>query len=356
MLNGAFLLPGTEFYVAVGNAGLWPNLTLMPDGEIVAAVYNRPSHGGGCGDVELWVSADRGRIWTKRSVVSDHSENPGYVRMNHAIGLNRQGDLIALVSGYHDKKQRTCLPIQVCITSDSGHTWKRHEINCKDIPFGDIVLGEDEILFGSASYEGKGGVYVYRSKDDGQTWGDRTLIMAEGNETALLRCRNGRWLAAVREGKWRTFPEDRSLFVSTDAPTYLLTSSDEARTWSGRRQMSFPGQHPAHLLELNDGTLILSCGSRIPGLFGVVLRYSTDGGKSWSEQRPLISISETADCGYPSSVQLEDGTIVTAYYFGPKLPHVSPLSHAPSWQHALPWHCRYHTGVARWHLECLTKQ
>ena len=34
-----------ERYVAVDNVCAWPNLTLMPDGAIVAAIFNRPSHG-----------------------------------------------------------------------------------------------------------------------------------------------------------------------------------------------------------------------------------------------------------------------------------------------------------------------
>jgi hypothetical protein len=53
------------------------------------------------------------------------------------------------------------------------------------------------------------------------------------------------------------------------------------------------------------------------------------------------------DCGYPSSVQLEDGSIVTAYYFGPKHPKFAA--------HTLPWHQRYHMGVAKWDLSMLPK-
>ena len=72
--------------------------------------------------------------------------------------------------------------------------------------------------------------------------------------------------------------------------------------------------------------------------------YSDDGGESWSAPFVLISMPGSdwhkTDCGYPSSVQLDDGTIVTAYYFGPK---------KPEWAaHGLPWHQRYHMGVARW--------
>ena len=356
MLNGVYLLPEAEFNVAVDNGGLWPVLTVLPGGEIVAAVYDHPSHGYGNGNIELWASTDGGSLWKRRSTVSDHEQNPGYVRMNHAIGRNKSGDLVALVAGYREERRPPRLPLQVCISNDSGHTWKRHEVDCKDAgAFGNIVLGEDGTL-SAAIYqkdspeEGKDlSAYIYRSKDNGQTWSDRTLIRTRSNETALLRCRNGRWLAAVRLQATIHSTEDM-LYLHTDQPVHLLTSGDEGRTWSTGRQVSFPSQHPGHLLELDNGYLILSCGTRIPGLFGVVLRYSTDGGESWSEQVPLISISEPSDCGYPSSVQLQDGTIVTAFYYGPKVTAEYPLPNAP------PWHCRYHMGVARWRLESLMKR
>ena len=67
MLNGCYLRTGAEFYMAINNKGLWPNLTMLSSGEIGAAVYNQPSHGGGEGDVELWVSRDGGTLWELRS-------------------------------------------------------------------------------------------------------------------------------------------------------------------------------------------------------------------------------------------------------------------------------------------------
>ncbi len=87
MVNGCFLLPGTEFSVSVNNKGLWPNLTVLPNGEIVAVFYDHPNHGFGNGDVEMYVSTDWGCLWTYHSTVSDHHDRPEVVRMNHALGI-----------------------------------------------------------------------------------------------------------------------------------------------------------------------------------------------------------------------------------------------------------------------------
>ncbi len=32
--------------IAIDNVCAWPNLTKMPDGSIVAAIFNQPTHGG----------------------------------------------------------------------------------------------------------------------------------------------------------------------------------------------------------------------------------------------------------------------------------------------------------------------
>ena len=119
-MNGCYLLPDAEFSVAINNKGLWPNLTLLPNGEIAAVTYNHPSHGFGCGNVELWISADQGNSWFFRSVVSDHSEDPALTRMNHGVGLNAKGEIIVLVSGWSEGRRAPILPIQRCLSSDNG--------------------------------------------------------------------------------------------------------------------------------------------------------------------------------------------------------------------------------------------
>jgi hypothetical protein len=92
-----------------------------------------------------------------------------------------------------------------------------------------------------------------------------------------------------------------------------------------------PLQHPAHLLRLRDGRILLTFGIRCKGFFGIGARMSKDDGKSWGAPEFLVNYEAVADGGYPSSVQLEDGTIVTAYY-----------------SHKVPHHHRYHMGVVRW--------
>ena len=86
VLAGSLSLTAAELerYVAVDNVCAWPNLTLLKDGTIVAAIFNHPSHGLAEGDVECWASTDGGRIWKLRGIPAPHE--PGTNRMNVAAG------------------------------------------------------------------------------------------------------------------------------------------------------------------------------------------------------------------------------------------------------------------------------
>ena len=348
-VNGCRLLPGAEFYVAVDNKGLWPNLTRLPNGELTAAVYNHPSHGyGSNSDIQLWVSGDGGRSWALRSQVTDHPENPNAIRMNHAVGLNADGQLVALVSGYQEGQKLPFLPVQCCISNDHGATWDRHLLDLDKVPHGDIFALSDGRLVASmyartSQQPRKYECSVFFSEDGGRSWGNETRV-ADTSETYVVRLRSGVWLAAARTACGDSM--DRVL--PHGSGEVLFRSEDEGKTWSPGKPISPQGQENAYLLELEDGRLLASFTSRIPGLFGVVLRMSDDEGATWGYPVVLISMPgrdwHKTDCGYPSSVQLDDGAVVTAYYFGPK---------KPEWAaHGLPWHQRYHMGVARWDLSC----
>ncbi len=348
-LNGCQMLPGAQFYVAIDNKGLWPNLTKLPNGDLGAAIYNHPSHGyGDNSDVELWISQDAGVSWTFRSKISSHPEEPEGIRMNHATGLNADGELVTLVSGYHKGQKQPFLKLQRCISSDNGKTWDRGLLDLNLIPHGDIFTLPDGRLacpvYKSLSVKPRRSASaVIFSHDGGKTWGEEQVVAEDVNETYVLRRRSdGQWLAVGR-----TDCRDRmDSALPHGSGEILIRSHDAGKNWSEPRLIAPQGQENAHLLELADGRLLCSITSRIPGLFGVVMRMSNNGGETWSLPVVLLSCPardwHKTDSGYPSSVQLDDGSIVTAYYFGPKKPEFAA--------HALPWHQRYHMGIAKWDL------
>ena len=73
-------------------------------------------------------------------------------------------------------------------------------------------------------------------------------------------------------------------------------------------------QHPADLIDLEDGCLLLTYGIRNRGLMGIGARLSRDAGVNWSPPAVLFQFGEATDCGYPSSTICADGSLLTACY------------------------------------------
>lgn len=308
--------------VAVKGVCAWPNLTLMPDGSILAVFHNGGSHGSREADVDCYASKD-GLTWEKRSTVTRHAPNTN--RMNHAAGLAKNGDLIVLCSGWSNVKQPQrpkqaafrddILRPWVMRSADGGRTWeKREEFPSVEagwtnhIPFGDIWQGADGALH-TSTYQGK---YVdptvntrtknwrswhFRSDDDGWTWKAVSIIGPQHNETDIFPLGAGKWLAAAR-------------YRGVD----LIRSEDNGATWSEARAVTAANEINGHLSRLKDGRLLLSYGVRIDGRRGVCAKLSQDEGKTWGAVLRIADAEDKADCGYPSSVQLENGKIVTAWY------------------------------------------
>lgn len=312
-------------WLAIPSVCAWPKLELLPDGTIVAVIFNQPCHGSWEGDLECWASADQGKTWQRRARVTDHA--PTTVRMNCAAGKTKHGDLLALCGGWSGKgpqgnpekpaglRTRT-LRATIHRSTDGGRTWRNEgEIpgppptalgkDNEYIPFGQIQVGADGSL-GAAVYLVRGTqreARYLKSRDDGRTWNDDVVLNPTGNETALLHLGEGRWLAASREFKLGANDMRLEQFVSTD----------DARSWRRVRALTLGRQIPGHLLRLRDGRILLTYGNRCWGNYGVDARVSHDEGETWGTVFALAR-APLPDCGYPSCVQLAGGDVVTAYY------------------------------------------
>jgi sialidase-1 len=94
--------------------------------------------------------------------------------------------------------------------------------------------------------------------------------------------------------------------------TLQSESSDGGKTWTIPHPIGVWGL-PSHLLRLRDGRLLMSYGHRRKP-FGNQARLSEDGGHTWSEPMIISGDGASGDLGYPSTVQLADGLLLSAWY------------------------------------------
>jgi Neuraminidase (sialidase) len=283
------------------------------------------------GSVDLWSTRDGGLFWERSGVAVPHEK--GTNRIHVAAGRTQKNELVVVASGWKltpSENPTASAPMEivsivqahVSISSDGGKTWKTYKNGfppaetgmSEFVPFGDVLHADDGSLrmlaYATDLDHAFHRVSMFRSDDGGRSWGwlshlgddsKQPILGAGHNETALFKTGNQTWIAAAR--RWKS-----------GAPIDLFTSEDDGRTWQYSKQLTREEQHPGHITSLENGDLLLTYGNRIPGEYGVAVKFSSDLGKTWSEEYLLVDDLKSRDCGYPSSIQLSDGSVLTAYY------------------------------------------
>ena len=119
-------------------------------------------------------------------------------------------------------------------------------------------------------------------------------------------------LHAVETADGRIVVQIRNDNAKNKRETLQTESSDGGKTWATPRSIGVWGL-PSHLLRLKDDRLLMSYGHRRAPL-GNQARVSDDHGRTWSEPIILSGDGISGDLGYPSTVQLDDGSLVSVWY------------------------------------------
>ncbi|MCD6521085.1 MAG: exo-alpha-sialidase [Anaerolineae bacterium] len=318
-------------YLVCSMEGYFP--VLVRTGENALAVVFRVGapHIGITGTLALSTSQDGGKSWSDPQELFprwDDNRNP-------AFGVTRSGRLLlafwkARLHAYkadpsgrglyyraqeEDQELWEKVPaLYYCFNEDGGKTWSEplpysSQLLSLASPYGRILQAPDGTLlmgvYGRPRQAKEGQRYasiLLRSRDGGQTWGEESLVAFGYNETAFAFLPDGRLLAAAR---------------SESGHVAILSSEDGGYSWSSPAPLTRDGEHPADLTVLQSGRVLLSFGRRIRPL-GCGALLSEDGGRTWRMDREVLLAGdgiENTDVGYPSTVQLADGHIVTVLYY-----------------------------------------
>ena len=325
----------------------WPTLAKMDDGTLVAAASGlRNEHVCPFGRNVFCTSADEGRTWTGIRVAND---SPLDDRDTGVVCLG--GDKMLLSWFTTDNRPRAdratseAAPIWqtgfarvtdenaarwagawICTSDDAGETWKAPVKVPLTAPHGPIRLRSGALLyfgkgFGRDTGEFAGGVgeiAAMTSTDEGQSW-ERlgTVPLLEGTEPGnyhephVAELADGKLVGLIRSAMAASEGQD-DIMGELEFSMFQSVSTDGGRTWSRAEPLGFHGS-PPHLLVHSSGALVCVYGYRQEP-YGERAMLSRDGGESWDYDYILRDDGPDRDLGYPSSVELADGSLLTMYY------------------------------------------
>lgn len=320
----------------------WPTVARRSNGELlVTCSGGREAHVCPFGRVELIRSDDQGETWTEPRVLMDteiDDRDSGVIetaegsilvttftslayvpRLERALKLQpgekgawpkeKLDRWLAEHNQLSEAERQAMLGVWMLRSTDGGKTFSDPYRCLVNSPHGPIQLSDGRVLYaGKNLWQGEPWIGACESTDDGQTWSRLGTIPArEGDET-----KNYHELHAAETEDGRIVAQIRNHNSANRGETLQSESEDGGRTWSTPHAIGVWGL-PSHLLRLADGRLLMTYGHRRKP-FGNQARVSSDGGRTWSE--PIIISGDGAggDLGYPSTVQLDDGSLVTVWY------------------------------------------
>ncbi|MBI5388529.1 MAG: exo-alpha-sialidase [Verrucomicrobia bacterium] len=319
----------------------WPTLARRRNGDLLVAWSGgREEHVCPFGRVEWMVSHDRGQTWGWPQVLLDSAMDDrdagvietakGSLLVTTFTSLACETTLksaekkagtsgawpeerLARWRSAHQRlsaEQRQAGLGQWMIRStDGGLTWSPRYGTIVNSPHGPAPLADGRLLYaGKELWTTQKRVGVCESNDDGATWrwlaeiparpGD---LVAAYHELHAIEANDGRLLVQIRNHNKANAGE-----------TLQCESTDGGKSWSVPHAIGVWGL-PSHLLKLRDGRLLMTYGYRRDP-FGNQARLSTDQGRTWSAPMTVSGDGASGDLGYPSTVELEDGTMLTVWY------------------------------------------
>ena len=333
------LLGGTRVSDAATGQGYFPVITYLGGEELFLVYRGGAGHLGLDGRLDSALSIDGGLTWSppEKIVDSDWDDR------NPAAGVAPDG---TVVLAYHRngsytengvyKPDLAKIDNRMIYSRDRGKTWScdtpikfklmntpTDDLQMLSIHNGGSAFGKIFVDDGVLHMLAYGGYLpninipnnqticigksstptcILRSRDNGKTWGDPTLVALGLNESDVAILPDGRWVFVARS-------EDED-----EQAIHACISEDHGYNWHLIGRITEPREHPPDITLLSNGWLLLLFGHRHPP-YGVQGRISKDGVITWDEQRLLLDDSlPGGDIGYPSTTLLENGRLVTAYY------------------------------------------
>lgn len=338
-----YAIPG-DFFGYFG----WPTIARCHNGDLVVVASGfRNQHVDPFGRTVLLRSYDEGRTWTTPQVINDlpiDDRDAGIVNLGGgrllvswftsdttryavATQYEEMGDPEA-VGHYRAGFRRLTranldhwLGSWTRLSEDNGATWSEPLHVPVTAPHGPIYLPEEDALLYLGklfTHERRKEIQALRSEDRGHTWhylGTVPLhpqtVPEHYHEPHVVALSDGRLLGLIRIQEHGEAPT----LADTGIPHFSMgqtISEDGGRTWTTVEPLGFHGS-PPHVIRHSSDALVAVYGYRLAP-YGERAMVSYDDGASWEAGYVLRDDGPDGDLGYPASVELSDGSLLTVYY------------------------------------------
>jgi len=330
----------------------WPTVTRLKNGRLALVASGfRLAHGGAFGKTVISFSEDEGETWslpapvidtilddrdggitafgesslivTSFNMPTDYSRN-----LTEALGVygeDRSPEKVAAAKAYANSYEDM---VECCFNWEE-HMGTNYRISHDNgISFGELVQSPVTAPHGPIEMPDGTLLYIGRNYDPTNTYQGTHLhcykIYADGTYEFVSEIEN------VGDGFWGCEPhairlDDGKILVHIRVQDpaaeekftiYQCESYDDGKCFTKPHQvLSDKGGSPAHLI-CQEGTVISVYGYRqYP--YGIRAMFSQDKGETWDFDNVLVDDGPSWDLGYPASVVLEDGKILTVYYASP---------------------------------------
>lgn len=309
----------------------WPTVSLLQDGKIaVGASGFRLEHICPFGKTVISYSFDGGETYTlpapvidtplddrdagictfgKNGVILTSFNNSADMQRQHNKDNEYVQSYINLITEEDEKKY---LGSNFRISRDCGITFGKIFSSPVTSPHGPTELKDGTVLWAGNNFRNyNDGIEIHSiNTDNGETEflgkitiDDEKIILCEPH---LIELPDGKLICHIRG-------EDKD---ETDTIFTVLQSisHDKGKTWSEPEMLlDESGGAPPHLIMLSSGILLSTYGRRkLP--YGIMAMISLDGGISWEKDIRIYENYVSDDIGYPSTVELNDGTLITVFY------------------------------------------
>lgn len=328
----------------------WPSIARLQNGKIaVTASGYRYAHVCPFGKAVISYSEDEGKTYTAPApvigtplddrdsgVLAFGKSNVMVTSFNNTVQFQKEHLGHGLTPGYDQKKfnaffekyletispeeEQKYLGSLFRISNDCGVTFGEIKKSPISSPHGPCVLHDGTILWVGKvfseddTYNEKIVIKAYKIAPDGAMEFMGEIPSINVDKERLILCEPH----AIELPDKKIICHIRAQRYTPTKCTYFTTYQSESlnggKTWSKpHRILDLLGGAPAHLLLHSSGILISTYGYREKP-YGIKVMFSKDNGETWDSGYDLYTNEIGPDLGYPCSIELKDGSILTVFY------------------------------------------